>query len=354
MRSGILGTLAGVVRRGAVGALLACSMLMASGEMPKDLDLPGLDKACRKEMTSKDFRPPLQDVKVEAAKVLAWSRDRWVEGNVSTFRDSALCWARAATASGPRWFMFWMTQVETWNAGRRTFQAWCPKGRERGAFPSMQVYAFPPTAVEVRLDFCGYPFDCRPPSIRLASGLDLAAWKEALGDEPLRPYVPQDLAALKGLEDGALEDLRLFCRHELVAGARQGPVKVEAVEVLAWTRCKDKRPWYKDMALCWARVTAPGGPVWCVMVMVRIPDATCGRWSLHTVDGLGFDLRSFEIRGMRAFSAPPRNREIYTSLGPFTFAGTDGRYTDYASHLDEALWTRLAGEPPERRFPPLP
>jgi len=353
MRSGILGTWAGAVRRSAGIALMACSLLAASTEVPKDLDLAGLDKACRKEMTSKAFQPVLQDVKVEATKVLAWSRDRRVEGNLSTFRDNALCWGRAATASGPRWFLMWMIQVETWNAGRHSFLAWCHQGTERGISHDVKTYAFEPGAVDVRLDFCGFPFESRPPSTRLASDLDSAAWKETLG-APLRPYVPQDLAALKGLEDGALEDLRLFCRHELVAGARQGSVTVDEVEVLAWYRWRDPHPWYMDMALCWARVATPGGPLWCVLVMVRIPQASCGHWSLYTMDGLGFDLRSSEIRGLRAFKAPPRNSELYASLGKFTFAGTDGRYTNYASWLDVALWTRLVGEPPTRSFPPLP
>jgi hypothetical protein len=145
-----------------------------------------------------------------------------------------------------------------------------------------------------------------------------------------------------------LGELRANCRQEIELGRGLSvPFKnprVEDLQVLAWYRMRDDRPWYVDNALCWGKLTTNEGPRWVLVHMVRNPReaGSWSEWTSHTVFDAPNDAFFY-------FDKPPVNKYV-AELSYFHFEPEEG-WDVYDSFIDIRAWSMAFGQGPDRQFP---
>lgn len=145
--------------------------------------------------------------------------------------------------------------------------------------------------------------------------------------------------------------LRTNCRTEIESGSYSTfkSVKVLDLQILAWYRIRDSRPWYVDNALCWAKVTTEQGQRWILVHMARNPEKGDAKW--HNADPSWHSYMVYDARNawFLYFDRAPKNEDIYGKMVFFKFSiGKD--WDLYDSKILNENWESAIGQSPAIKF----
>jgi hypothetical protein len=145
----------------------------------KNMKFDELTKNCINDIKSST---QYKNIKVDKFKILAWYRDK---DDRPVYLDCALCWAKLSTETGPKWIVVHMARNPTKDEPQSQ-QKW----RSYYVFDAKNswfiFYDSPPKNIDIYKSFKFFKFTPDNDWIRYDSYIDKVAWKESIGELPIK------------------------------------------------------------------------------------------------------------------------------------------------------------------------